>query len=111
MTESSSDFQKQNTEQSPSLDYPTALDVVKWKGRNFQVVGTARTGAPESDFYMVRPLKANSETFRIGNGAKFERMTTKQDLPKRGNIMLRGEHIMITGKIVGGEKLDYSKAG
>ena len=110
MTESFNDFQRQGTEQSPSLDYPTALDVVKWKGKNFQVVGTVRTGVPESDFYMVRHLKADSEIFRIGNGAIFERMT-KQNLPKRGNIILRGEHVMITGRIVGGEKLDYSKAG
>ncbi|MCH7730417.1 hypothetical protein IID21_02675 [Patescibacteria group bacterium] len=83
-------------------EYPTTLDVVKFKGKEVQVVASAQTGDLENDIYTVRDTKTG-ETFRV-TGAKFVPSGTQD--PSPGQIHRGDEGVKITGSLTGGEKED-----
>ncbi len=87
-------------ERTNKPEYPTTLDVVKFKGKEVQVVASAQTGDPKTDIYVVKDTETG-ETFRI-TGAKFASSALQE--PSPGQIHKKDEGVKITGSLTGGKK-------
>jgi hypothetical protein len=89
-------------EKADKPQYPTTLDVVKFKGKEVQIVGRAQTGDPKTDIYVVKNTETG-EAFRV-TGAKFVPSSTQE--PSPGQIHKGDEGVRITGSLTGGKKED-----
>ena len=78
--------------------YPTVLDVVDWKKKEYQVVGVARMG--KDDFYLLYDLDSEKPLIRV-KGASFEPVE-KRD-PGKGRVYRKDDRRRVTGKLIGGE--------
>jgi hypothetical protein len=79
-------------------EYPTTLDVVRRKGKEYQVVAMSQTGDPEQDIYVLKNPQTG-ETQRV-TGARFSSTQTSE--PGKGDIHKRDEGVRVTGKLEGG---------
>lgn len=79
--------------------YPVTLDVVDYKGEEYQVVASAQTGDPNKDQYVLKNTNTG-ETIRV-TGAVFTPFPTRT--PGIGDVYRRDEGVRVTGLIAGGE--------
>ncbi len=89
-------------EKADKSQYPTNLDVVKFKGEEVQIVGRALTGDSKTDIYVIKNTETG-ETFRV-TGAKFVPSVTQE--PSPGQIHRGDEGLRVTGSLTGGKKED-----
>ena len=78
--------------------YPTILDVVDWKEKEYQVVGLARM--EKDDIYLLNNLDNGEPLIRV-KGANFKPVE-KRD-PGKGRVYRKEEGVRVTGKLIGGE--------
>jgi len=87
-------------EKTNKPEHPTNLDVVKFKGKEVQIVARAQTRDPKTDIYVVKNTETG-ETFRV-TGAKFVPSSTQEPIP--GQIHKGDEGVRVTGSLTGGKK-------
>lgn len=82
--------------------YPTILDVILYRGKEYQVVGSIQTKNIKKDVYKLRDPQDSKVLIEV-TGAKFDMFDVKEE-PKSVNIYRKDENIMVTGELIGGKK-------
>jgi len=83
-------------------DYPVALDVIIFRGKEYQVAGVVQTGRFDKDRYILRDPEDDKVLIKV-TGAKFN-ASIERKKPKSENIYRKDEGVMVMGKLVGGKK-------
>ena len=86
------------------LDYPSILDCVDWKRKEYQVVGVSSTNNIKKDLFLLNSTsQENPKTYRI-KGAKFIRYSIIRE-PVGTFVYRKDEGVMVTGELGGGKKV------